>query len=221
MKHTHKWSFTSTNVLVNHCCIEAGAQVCGVDSESESWNLQRAHIIWAAVPTSRALGPQPDIWPCFRNGRHRGGGSPSNHESQFQNHAEKTGFRRLTWAHGSKEKPPSLNGWTLQPFPPIHAPKGPDFLLSGILARTYEIVQIDREEGSCVWPKKGNHARKLDKIKEWQIELSQRIFPLAARFTRQNIFWGHLLEFHKRPSLKGFSNKLSCYQKPSSTWGLL
>lgn len=56
---------------MNHDRIEVEAQVRGVDSENESWNLQRAQIIWAAVPTSRGPGPDRAL---FSLGGERGGG---------------------------------------------------------------------------------------------------------------------------------------------------
>lgn len=62
-------------------------------------------------------------------------------------------------------------GLILKPFPPIHTSKGPDFLLSDILAPTYEMLQIDQEVGSCVRPELGNHSRKLDKIQEWNFAM--------------------------------------------------
>lgn len=78
---------------VNQDCVEVEAEYRGVDSENESWNLQRAQIIRAAVPTSR--GPdqalfslrggkrqrERDIWKlptkCFLNGHFQNHGSKS------------------------------------------------------------------------------------------------------------------------------------------------
>lgn len=54
-----------------------------------------------------------------------------------------------TWVHRSSESVLLLNeryaGETLQPFPPIHASKGLDFLLNDILAPTYDVLQIDQK----------------------------------------------------------------------------
>lgn len=78
---------------VNQDCVEVEAEYRAVDSENESWNLQRAQIIRAAVPTSR--GPdqalfslrggkrqrERDIWKlsteCFLNGHFQNHGSKS------------------------------------------------------------------------------------------------------------------------------------------------
>lgn len=58
-------------------------------------------------------------------------------------------------------------------------PKGLDFLLSDILAPAYEILRIDQEVGSCVWPEIGNHRRKQDKIQERGVGFHS--FPLISR----------------------------------------
>lgn len=65
-------------------------------------------------------------------------------------------------------------------FLPFIRRKGLDFLLSDILAPAYEMLQIDQEVGSCVRPEIGNHSRKLDKIQEWEIRLSQNTFPFVS-----------------------------------------
>lgn len=127
------------------------------------------------------------ILPCFHNGRGRArsGGSLSNHGSESDPCGENK-LWHLTWAYGGNERVLLLNewlgGWTLQPFPPIHTLKGLDFLLSGILAPTCEIVHIDWKVGSCVWPEIGKNRRKLDKIQEWRIKPSQSAFPLVVWF---------------------------------------
>lgn len=51
---------------VNQDCVEVEAEYRAVDSENESWNLQRAQIIRAAVPTSR--GPDQALF-SLRGGK--------------------------------------------------------------------------------------------------------------------------------------------------------
>lgn len=170
---------------------------CGVDSENESWNLQRAQIIWAAVPISRGARAKSGPVCTEERGEERKRGTsedfPQNafFKRSLPNHGSKSNPCRenkrwyLTCEQRRKERVLFLNdrhgGERLQQFPPIHTVKGLDFLLSDILALTYEMLHIDLDVGSCVWPEIGNHSRKLDKIQEWRIGFSQNTFPLVLQ----------------------------------------
>lgn len=152
--------------------------------KNESWNLRRAQILWAAVPTSGGPGPDWDLFSLSRG--ERSDNLPHlvfcfvflwliSNKGSKSNQRRENKRRYLTWAKEKRRKGVILERlarWVNSPAISSHSNAERSRLsLKWYLGSDKWKAQ---EVGSCVWPEIGNHSRKLDKIQEWRIRLSRK-----------------------------------------------